>query len=399
MAASPRARSSRRDFGAVERLPSARYRARFRGPDGAWVSAPTTFVTRGEAAIWLDTVHTDLVRKTYRAPRQSRENLAAYAGRWVEQRHELKASSRAHYRSDLRLYIEPFLGRLGLDDITPDLVRDWRAHLLRDVGERLGAQQRTSQATRRDGTATVEKAYRLLRAVMSTALDDGLIAQNPCRVRGGGRTHNTDERPILTMAEVHNLAGALPQHYRALAYLLSLTAIRIGEAAALKVSDLNLDSQAPSVAIRRRVYRVDGQWDIDEPKTAAGRRIVELPSFVAEQLRDHLGRAAGPAEPGAWVFTTSRGGLVLSSYGKTFRRALNQIGRPDVRVHDERHTGQTLAALAGATEAELRRRMGHATSSASRIYSHTTTEHGRAVADAISESARTLAPPGLTVGG
>jgi len=89
------------------------------------------------------------------------------------------------------------------------------------------------------------------------------------------------------------------------------------------------------------------------------------------------------------VFCTSGGRPVnKSQMSPIWVRARAKVGRDDLRFHDLRHTGQTLAALAGATEAELMQRMGHSTMSASRIYMHSTTDHSRAVAAALSELAQ-----------
>ena len=70
------------------------------------------------------------------------------------------------------------------------------------------------------------------------------------------------------------------------------------------------------------------------------------------------------------------------------RRALNRIGRPDLRPHDLRHTGMTLAAEAGASLAELKRRLGQLTTQAAEIYLHATTDHGRRIADRMDELAQ-----------
>ena len=53
------------------------------------------------------------------------------------------------------------------------------------------------------------KSYRLLRAVLNTAVDeDRIIPRNPCRVRGADR-NNPAERPVLTVAQVFELADAM----------------------------------------------------------------------------------------------------------------------------------------------------------------------------------------------
>ena len=73
--------------------------------------------------------------------------------------------------------------------------------------------------------------------------------------------------------------------------------------------------------------------------------------------------------------------------GPIITRRLDAMGRDDVRVHDLRHTGQVLAAIAGATQAELMRRMGHSSTVAAQGYAHTVEDHGRAVAEALSRVA------------
>jgi hypothetical protein len=81
------------------------------------------------------------------------------------------------------------------------LVREWRAGLLEaGVSESMTA-----------------KAYRLLRAILNTAVqEDNLIPRNPCRIRGADR-ENPAERPVLTAHQVFQLADAMRyQRLRAL---------------------------------------------------------------------------------------------------------------------------------------------------------------------------------------
>jgi hypothetical protein len=77
-------------------------------------------------------------------------------------------------------YLTPKLGKVAIGDIDPARVRAWRAGLI---------EQGVS-------VTMVAKAYRLLRAILMTAADDGIIARNPCRIRGAG-SEQTQERPVL----------------------------------------------------------------------------------------------------------------------------------------------------------------------------------------------------------
>lgn len=82
--------------------------------------------------------------------------------------------------------------------------------------------------------SSVAKAYRLLEAIMNTAVhDDGIIRWNPSRVRGACQDHSP-ERPVLTLREVIGLADVIGNRYEAL-ILVAGSAVcggRVGRAAA-----------------------------------------------------------------------------------------------------------------------------------------------------------------------
>ena len=64
--------------------------------------------------------------------------------------------------------------------------------------------------------------------------------------------------------------------------------------------------------------------------------------------------------------------------------ARQAAGRPDLRFHDPRHTGLTLAAATGATLADLMARAGHSTTSAAMTYQHSVADRDAAIAEALS---------------
>lgn len=109
--------------------------------------------------------------------------------------------------------------------------------------------------------------------------------------------------------------------------------------------------------------------------------------MLAEQLEQHLSQFTGE-ESSRLVFTSENGGTIRTTYYQMLRRALNRIGRPDIRPHDLRHTGMTLAAQAGASLAELKHRLGQSTTQAAEIYMHATADHGRRIAERMDEMAQ-----------
>lgn len=159
-----------------------------------------------------------------------------------------------------------------LDDVTPDLVRDWHSEMQARLREELAAKdaarvrrekgaakgarkdrrpRQLTQVSVRDGFATVARAYRLLRAVYTTAVEDDLVTSNPCRIKGAS-SGNAAERPVLSIPEVLALAEEVPDRYEALVQLLVWSGLRIGEAAALQRRDLDLTPGYASLSVRRR---------------------------------------------------------------------------------------------------------------------------------------------------
>src|SRR6266536_953483 len=184
----------KRRFGRVRKLPSGRYQARYLAPDGTDRPAPHTFASKTDAERWLVGVEAEIVKGTWRDPDLGRVPLGEYLTEWIAHRSGLRPRTVDLYRWLSRKYIEPTLRDHLRTDITPGTVRAWRAELIAE------------------GTAAtmVAKAYRLLRAVLNTAVDDELIRRNPCRIKGAG-IERAPERPTATVAQVFDLAGLVPR--------------------------------------------------------------------------------------------------------------------------------------------------------------------------------------------
>ncbi len=376
----------RSGFGSVEQLQSGKWRARYK-VEGQIFTAPRTFQNKTDAQLFLSDQELELARGTWRAPTRTVKTVESYGTQWIERHNGLKNSTRQLYRQTFTHHIAPYIGQLRLDKVTPDIVRDWHADLREHLqttlqGERAGI-DRPSQV--RDGSSTVARSYRLLRSIFTTAVDDEVIQRNPCRIKGAGNA-KAAERPTLSLPEVQELTQAMPEHYKALVQLLVWSGIRIGEAAALQRKDLQLSSDAPTLTVRERVYKVKGVYELDTPKSKAGVRTIALPPHLVPIMREHLDTYA-KSDPGALVFTTRTGSCMLNSVQQSLRRALDHIGRRDVRAHDLRHTGMTLAAESGASLPELKHRLGQSTTAAAEGYLHSTQDHGRRVAQRMSELA------------
>lgn len=361
--------AAKRRFGRVRKLPSGRWQARYKGPDGLDRPAPHTFPTKRDAEVWLTKTEADILDDEWLDPDLGRVAFADYASAWIEERPDLRPKTVQLYRYLLRQHISPAFGTKPVASIREPHVRRWRKSLLDDG----------------ISTVTTAKAYRLLKAIFNTAVDDGLIRRNPCRIKGAGQ-ETSPERSVLTLGQVYVLADAISPRYRAMILLTVFASLRWGELAALRRYDIDL--HAGTVRVARQLTEVNGKLSFGPPKSNASLRTVSIPDVILPDLTLHLHRFTGPADDDL-IFTSPDGMPLRHS---NFRRrawlpALKAAGLPSIHFHDLRHTGNDLAADTGASLRELMKRMGHSTTRAALIYLHPKDERQQAIADAISKRA------------
>ena len=234
---------------------------------------------------------------------------------------------------------------------------------------------------------TAAKAYRLLKAILNTAVDDNVIRRKPCRIKGASQ-ERSPERPTLTIRQVYALAEAAEQKYRALILMAAFTSLRWGELAALSCCDC--DPEARTVRVTRQLTEANGHaLAFGPPKSAAGRRVVAIPDVIVPLLQWHLSCFAIPGDDGL-VFTNSVGKPMRHSNFRlrVWLPALKKTGITGVHFHDLRHTGNMLAASSGATMRELMDRMSHDSTKAAMIYLHGNDGRQQEIADSLSKLAR-----------
>jgi integrase len=221
------------------------------------------------------------------------------------------------YQYVLARHLLPSFGNRAVADIREAHVRRWRGELL-DSGT---------------SVATVAKAYRLMKAILSTEVDDGIVQRNPCRVRGAGQDRSP-ERPVLSVGEVVALAKVMPERYRALVLLAAFGSLRWGELAALRRCDI--DAEHGTIRVERSLTELAGGGRMfGPPKSAAGKRVVVVPAVIRPALAHHMATFT-VSPPAALVFTSPTGAPLRDG---NFRRrvwdpALTKAGLSDTHFHD-----------------------------------------------------------------
>jgi len=278
-----------RSFGSLRKLPSGRWQARYRGPDGQIYTAPRTFELKKDGARWLSLTEAEILFGNWVDPEGTRVPLKDYAEVWIEERPGLRPKTIQLYRYLVRRHIAPGFKTVGT--ITDADVRRWRADLIAGGVS----------------PVTAAKAYRLLKAILATAVEDGLIRRNPCRLKGGGTEHSP-ERPLLTVGQAYALAEACGPCYYTLVLLACFCGLRWGELVALRRRDV--DTATATVRITRQLTEVNGCPPLfAPPKTAAGRRVVIIPAPILSAVEDNLEAHAQLGADGL-LFTSPEGQLL-----------------------------------------------------------------------------------------
>ena len=377
----------RRAFGKIARQRSGRYQASYLGEDGRRHLAPVTFDTRGDADAWLSMRRAELEEHRWRPP-DPREietpTLREFASTWIENRRTrdgqpLKPRTMDLYGALLDKQILPALGDKRLADITADDVDDWYAALLPNA------------PTRRSHT------YALLSSIMRSASTGrrAVISESPCRVEHPAVVRRAFQPKPATPEQIAIIVANMPEKYQALILLAAWCGLRWGEVSELRRRDLDLASM--TVRVERAVVWRKGQPTVGTPKSRAGVRTIALPPNLRSALRRHLAEHALPGSEGLLFPNATRTGhLHVNTLSKTYHRARRIAGRPDLRVHDLRHSAATMAAQAGATLAELMTRMGHSTAKAALVYQHVAEGRDRIIAERMALLAEGALTPALT---
>ena len=310
---------------------------------------------------------------------------------WLTGHHDLRPTTRRRYEDIGRMYVTTKrIGRMNLADVQREDVKEWITTLQAD-----GV-----------GTPTIDKAYRTLRACFTEAVKDGKLDANPASAirtpRSEARTHF-----YLTPAEVEAIAAQMPERDRALLRFLAFTGVRIGEATALRVK--NLDLSRYRAVISESSAELAGH-KLEPSATKTGKtRVVPLFSDLVDELAAHLDRWGTRGEDGAvdreaFVFTGQRGSPIRQNNwrSRVFQPAAVRAGvvRPrkgrqpePPRVHDLRQTAASLMAAHGFNHLETSRILGHASTKItddiySDLFEEVTAERAERFGEALREERR-----------
>lgn len=307
---------------------------------------------------------------------RTKDTAAEFAAEWLAAiEPTVRPSTHYSYSRNVRLHVLPHIGGARLASIDAGVLNGLYARLLT-----------TGRQDQKAGEGLSPRSVRYVHTIVHRMLKDavrwGRLARNAADAADPPRTTSGTHAEFVTWtaAELRTfLLGTRDDRLGAAFLLLSTTGMRRGEALGLRWVDLDLDTAQAS--IRQTVITVKHAVHIGEPKTAKGRRTVELDAETIRALREHRKRqAAERLQMGAgWtdhglVFCHPTGGpLHPERFSRSFVDRARQLGMPPIRLHDLRHTWATLALAAGVHPKVVQERLGHANISITLdTYSHVT---------------------------
>ncbi len=306
--------------------------------------------------------------------RHTKETFGAFWERWLTQRRPyLETGTWSGYEIAGRKRLVPAFDERPLGQLSVDDIREFVAELVEEVeaGEL--------------APKTVNNALGTLVVCLNAAVDDGLIAVNPAlRVQRLPPAHI--ERDYLRLDEIPRYLDACAWVYRPLAELLIGGGLRISEALALRIGDLELEETGGVIV----VYRSRKAGTIGSTKSDRFRS-VEIGPGLSSVLRDHVARRAELAAgdgAAAVLFVMpvrtakrSNGRWESAGIGKPLDRntvsrdwhkdALEDCGLRDMPLHALRHTAAAAWLAAGNSLMYVQRQLGHADiGTTERYYGH-----------------------------
>ncbi len=283
-----------------------------------------------------------------------------------------------NYRRIICGHIVPRLGHIPLDRLSAQAIQGYLSGKLQEGMH----------------PNSVHKDYRVLSEILGHAVKWGLLARNPAAMANPPKLRRREvrvwdeEQVRLFLAEAKRSSRYYPLYLTAI-----LTGMRQRELLGLRWRDVDLTLGVAS--IRQTFTRLGREQLFKEPKTAAARRAVALPTALVEALRalqddqEENRRVLGADYEDHDLVFCQAGGKPLHSHNvvrRDFREVMKRAGTPRITFHDLRHAHASYLARAGVPPKVAQERLGHATPHFTlQVYTHTLAGQQEAAARAVEE--------------
>jgi len=289
---------------------------------------------------------------------------------WLEnyQKEHVKARTYQRYRGLISMHISPSLGEKKITELGRKEIQEFLATQKKDGnlrnGEKLSATSTNMMLT-------------LLNLAFEYACDMEYVEENPCvrvrRVKSESKKIEAFTREEQKAIE-KTIEGSEDRRLHGILLCL-YSGLRIGELLALTWNDVDLERGV--IKVTKTVYRErdeNGEWRLfeDLPKTKASNRVIPLPEYMVEVLRQDLASARSQ-----YVVENKKGErMSIRSYQYLFEKLTERAGARKLNFHALRHTFATRAIECGMDVRTVADLMGHKNASITlNRYAHCMLDH------------------------
>ncbi|MEA4998910.1 MAG: site-specific integrase [Candidatus Limiplasma sp.] len=360
--------------GSLRQLPSGRWQARFtvgRDPGtGKQIQKSVYGDTQQEARKVMAQAIAALDEGAYLEP--SKLTVGKWMDTWLaEYMGGVKVRTREQYEMQIRIHIKPAIGAVKLSALTPVMIQK----MYNDV-QKQGLSPKT-----------IKNLHGVLHKALAQAVRLGFLRNNPASAAILPRVEKAGIKP-LDSVQLATFLKAIEGHPLERLFITTVfTGLRMGEVIGLTWDCV--DFVSGSITIKRQWQRKTrgGGEHVFAPLKNDKVRVIAPASFVMEllqqqrkeQLEMRLRAGKQWNNVNDFIFTDDTGNYIVDRTAyNTFKRFAKQIGVPDARFHDLRHTYATLALKNGDNVKDVSEALGHATVAFTLdVYGHVTDERKR----------------------
>lgn len=311
--------------------------------------------------------------------------IKRWTDQWLARRqHIVRPGTFVADRSAVRRWINPAIGHLRLDSLTPA-----------DVRKVASSQEEAGLAL-----ATMQRTHAVLGKILTDAVADGYQVSQRTRETaspGAGRS----PRQALSVNEAMRIlavATGRPNVSRWVAALVE--GLRPAEALGLTWDMIDLDAETMTLAWQLKTlpyveprnpdsgFRVprgfesrhlQGAYHLVRPKTRAGSRVIPLVPWLVDALGSWAGRAPSSSSGLVWPRgdgTPRSAAFDRREWYEIAEQAQVTVTLPDGRsrrplLYEARHTAATLMLANGVDETTIKAVLGHSSVLSTQSYLHT----------------------------
>ena len=330
--------------------------------------------------------------KSYREP--CKMTLGEWLDIWVDTYlTDVKPRTVKIYQDDIRLHIKPYLAAIKLDELDTHTVQQFFNTLLKS-GKRVPKRDKDGKILKKGGKTvyenaplsakTVKNVHGVLHGALRQAVVNRYIPINPadgdfCKLP---KIQKQEIKPLDETQIADFLKAIQGNQFEDLFLVTLFTGLRQGEVLGLTWDCIDFDNGTLLINKQMQLHQEQGikAYQLVPTKNSKSRSITAAPFVMAHLKRRKIAQAqdrlkAGPLwENNNLVFTDELGHhLTKPTIYRAFKKAVADIGRPDARFHDLRHSYAVAAIRSGDDIKTVQGNLGHATAAFTLdVYGHVT---------------------------